>query len=77
MDSIRAKVEKEGLYLFSIFEEADPRARLVLSNPIELKKILEALGMELSEDHLHQFYNKFSKKGRFEYLVFLREFHPV
>jgi hypothetical protein len=54
----------------------DPRARLVLSNRSELRTILENLGVELSEDHLQQFYNKFSKKGRFEYLALLREFHP-
>lgn len=48
LDSIQEKVTKQGLYLFEAFEEADPRARLVLSNPAELRGILEALGLELS-----------------------------
>ncbi len=34
------------------------------------------IGLEISEDHLQQFFNKFSKKGRFDYMTFLREFHP-
>lgn len=48
LDSIQEKVNKQGLYLFEAFEEVDPRARLVLSNPAELRGILEALGLELS-----------------------------
>lgn len=55
-----------------MFEVADPRARLVLSNPLELETILEKIGIEISQDHLNQFYTKFSKKNNFEYLVFLR-----
>lgn len=48
----------------------------MLQNANDLDEVLKNIGVEISSDHCLQLFDKFAKKGKFEYLKFLMVFEP-
>lgn len=81
IETIKLAAKEDGDRVFDAFVKVDREHIFVINNAQELVDVLQLLDDKLSfePEHIREIYNKFatSKKGKFEYLSFLRYFCPL
>ena len=72
-EDLSDKIKRQGIFLLDFFKDVDPRGKMMLSEQSDLNRVLRALGLELSEDHLNQLFTmkQYSNKGHFSYIDFM------